>query len=1048
MDIKKLDYIDFEEVNTLLEGFNKSTGFVTAILDLEGNVLSKSGWRQICTEFHRINPETSKNCSISDTVLANKLDKNEKYHFYECLNGLVDVAVPIVINGEHIANLFSGQFFFDEPDRDFFKKQAKRYGFNEQNYLKALEDVPIVSKEKVKIAMDFLLNMTQLISEITLQKFEQSQLNEALRKSEERSRSALDNMLEGCQIIGFDWRYIYLNRTAEIHNRRPNNELIGNRYMDMWPGIENTKVFKIIKQVLEKRVSNHFENEFLFPDGSLGWFDLSIQPVPEGVFILSIDITERKLKEEQLYESEFRFGKLWENGPFGMMIVDQKFQYTSVNPVFCKILGYSETELQHLTFKDISYPDDLVKDIPNIKKLMNRELSVYKTEKRYIRKDGQLIWGALTVTSNYDKEGHFLYNLAIVEDITRRKLAEEDLKKSKKLLSETESIGKVGGWEFSIDTLITTWTDEVYRIHEVDFDFNSNVNSGINFYTTASKPIIERAVQRAIEFSESFDLELEIITAKGNLRKVHTIGQADPEQRRVYGFFQDITERKQVEERLQRSETRFSSLFNQMQEGFALHEIICDSTGKAIDYRFLEINPAFEKLTGLKRSEIIGRTVLEVMPDTETLWIERYGDVALNGNPIEFENYSAPLNRYYQIKSFCPAKKQFAVLFSDISERKHAEETLRKLEYILSEGQKIAHMGTFEYNLDTQATYWSAEEYSIYGLDPDGPSPSYEVMIAKCIHPDDAAILNQTFGAAIQSQSVYELEHRIIKPDGSIRWVFDRAYPYFDQNGNLARYVGATLDITDRKQAEENIRILNEDLEKRVNERTAQLEAANKELEAFSYSVSHDLRSPLRHINGFAEILSKQHFENLPEDAREHLNTITIAAKKMGTLIDDLLSFSRTARTEMKKSNFTMNKVVDEALAQINHTVMNRKIDWKISQLPEIYGDYNLLRQVWINLIENAVKYTRARENTVIEIAFTESDKETVFHIKDNGVGFDMKYANKLFGVFQRLHSSSQFEGTGIGLANVQRIILRLGGKTWAEAEPDKGATFFFSIPK
>jgi light-regulated signal transduction histidine kinase (bacteriophytochrome) len=168
----------------------------------------------------------------------------------------------------------------------------------------------------------------------------------------------------------------------------------------------------------------------------------------------------------------------------------------------------------------------------------------------------------------------------------------------------------------------------------------------------------------------------------------------------------------------------------------------------------------------------------------------------------------------------------------------------------------------------------------------------------------------------------------------------------------------------------------------------------------------------------------------------------------MGSLIDDLLSFSRTARAELKKSAFTMNKVVDEVLTQINPTVINRKIEWRISQLPEIYGDYNLLRQVWINLIENSVKYTRAREYTVIEIAFTESDKETVFHIKDNGVGFDIKYANKLFGVFQRLHSSSQFEGTGIGLANVQRIILRHGGKTWAEAEPDKGATFFFSIPK
>src|SRR5664279_101515 len=186
MRTKVLEYIDFEKVNILLEGFNKSTGFVTAILDLEGNVLSKSGWRQICTEFHRINSETSKKCSISDTELAGKMAKGKKYHFYKCLNGLIDVAVPIVINGEHIANLFSGQFFFERPDISFFKKQAVKYGFDEEKYIKALEKVPVVSKEKVITAMDFLLNMTQLISETTSQKLEQTELNKTIRESEER----------------------------------------------------------------------------------------------------------------------------------------------------------------------------------------------------------------------------------------------------------------------------------------------------------------------------------------------------------------------------------------------------------------------------------------------------------------------------------------------------------------------------------------------------------------------------------------------------------------------------------------------------------------------------------------------------------------------------------------------------------------------------------------------------------------------------------------------------------------------------------------------
>jgi len=193
MKNKLIDLIDFEKVNVLLEGFNKTTGFVTAILDLDGNVMSKSGWRQICTQFHRVHPDTANNCKTSDTELAGKIAGGEKYHFYKCLNGLVDVAVPIVINGEHVANLFSGQFFFEKPDREFFIKQAKKYNFDKTKYLDALDKVPVVSKEKVKTAMGFLLNMTQLISELGSQKLDQLELNKALKKSEEQFRLLYNN---------------------------------------------------------------------------------------------------------------------------------------------------------------------------------------------------------------------------------------------------------------------------------------------------------------------------------------------------------------------------------------------------------------------------------------------------------------------------------------------------------------------------------------------------------------------------------------------------------------------------------------------------------------------------------------------------------------------------------------------------------------------------------------------------------------------------------------------------------------------------------------
>ena len=254
--------------------------------------------------------------------------------------------------------------------------------------------------------------------------------------------------------------------------------------------------------------------------------------------------------------------------------------------------------------------------------------------------------------------------------------------------------------------------------------------------------------------------------------------------------------------------------------------------------------------------------------------------------------------------------------------------------------------------------------------------------------------------------------------------------------------------IEARKLAEKEIRKLNDDLESKIHDRTAQLETVNRELEAFSHSVSHDLRAPLRHILGFSEILREEFYDKLPEKARSYLDTITDAAKKMNRLIDDLLNLSRTNRVELKKSTLKMNQVLDEALSELSPQLENRKVEFKISPMPEVSGDYNLLRMVWINLLDNAIKYTRTRETAVISIDYKKEKKEFIFCIRDNGVGFDMNYADKLFGVFQRLHSVDEFEGNGIGLSNVRRIISRHSGRTWAEAEVDKGAAFYFSLPE
>jgi PAS domain S-box-containing protein len=357
----------------------------------------------------------------------------------------------------------------------------------------------------------------------------------------------------------------------------------------------------------------------------------------------------------------------------------------------------------------------------------------------------------------------------------------------------------------------------------------------------------------------------------------------------------------------------------------------------------------------------------------------------------------------------------------------------------------LTHDTIFVRDMNNVITYWNRGAEERYGWKREEAIGNVSHQLMKTIFPEPVEEINEKLLGTGRWEG--ELTHT--RRDGMQFVAASRWALQFDDAGNPIAVLETNNDITERKRAEQEIRKLNAELEQRVIERTAELKATNKELEAFAYSISHDLRAPLRHMAGYAELLQKNAASIMDAKSQRYMTMILESAKRMGELIDDLLAFSRIGRAETQKTMVSLEQLVKEALDEVRQETEGRNMDWTIGSLPNLYGDRSMLRLALVNLVANAVKFTRTRPQPQIEIGCADGkENEIVVFIRDNGVGFEMKYVNKLFGVFQRLHRAEEFEGTGIGLATVQRIIHRHGGRVWAEGLVDRGATFYFSVPK
>lgn len=785
-------------------------------------------------------------------------------------------------------------------------------------------------------------------------------------------------------------------------------------------------------------------------DGETRWISHRCRPVFDshgnwrGIRAGNRDITERKRAEV----TRWQLAAIVESSNDAIIGKTPDGIITSSNKGAETIYGYAADEIIGKSITILASPSRHA-EVHELLERVRKGGTVANHESERIRKDGALIQVALTLSPIRDASGNITGISTIARDITEKKRMEEELHRA--------SVYNRSLIEASLDPLVTISAEgkitDVNRTTEAITGRSRSELIGTDFSDYFTEPDKAREGYRQVFAQGSVtDYPLVLRHRDGHVTDVlYNASVYRNEVGEVLGVFaaaRDITERKRTEEALRENEHFLDSLIEHIPNMVFVKD--------ATHLNFVRFNKAGEALLGYSRDELLGKNDYAffskeqadffIAKDREIIDSRESLDIAEEPINTKFLGQRYLHTRKIPIFSDDGSPLYLLGISEDITEHKLAEEKLRHSEQGLSEAQRIAHLGNWNLDLVTNVLTWSDEIYRIFEIDPEKFDASYEAFL-NTIHPDDRELVNKAYTDSLKDKRPYNIVHRLLMKDGRVKYVNEKCETHYADDGTPLLSIGTVHDVTERKRAEDEVKALNRDLEQRVTERTAQLEAANKELEAFSYSVSHDLRTPLRAIDGFSHILLDDYTDKLDEEGKRLLNVVRENTNKMGQLIDDILKFSRTGRLGLTISDIDMEQQAREVFAELQPSVDSGKLQLEIEAIPPARGDNAMMRQVFVNLLSNAIKFSRNRNPARIKVGGSIQGDEAIFYVKDNGVGFDMQYADKLFGVFQRLHGVTEFEGTGIGLAIVKRIITRHGGRVWAQGTVNEGATFYFALP-